>query len=199
MKAILISIKPKWCALMMNGDKTIEVRKENVGKAFQKLIDEYGFADVYVYCTKGKEKLYGCGLTDVDGEGGNIYFADKKEDLMEINETGFLNGKVLFKFRCYKVEEIKLNLAMRFFTKTLNEKELGDKTCLLGVEIFNYLKNKTGYAIHISELEIFDKPKELSEFETTKQQLVDIGQEQPILQNIKLTKAPESFCYIEVE
>ena len=27
MKAIMISIKPKWCAKIMNGEKTIEVRK----------------------------------------------------------------------------------------------------------------------------------------------------------------------------
>ena len=42
MKAIMISIKPKWCAKIMNGEKTIEVRKSKVlANAIQKLIDDY--------------------------------------------------------------------------------------------------------------------------------------------------------------
>ena len=37
-KAIMISIKPKWCAKIMNGEKTIEVRKSKVlANAIQKL------------------------------------------------------------------------------------------------------------------------------------------------------------------
>ena len=40
MKAIMIAIKPKWCAKIMNGDKTIEVRKNKaLATAIQKLID----------------------------------------------------------------------------------------------------------------------------------------------------------------
>ena len=46
MKAIMISIKPKWCAKIMNGEKTIEVRKNKaLANAIQKLIDENGYAD----------------------------------------------------------------------------------------------------------------------------------------------------------
>ena len=53
MKALMISDHPKWCALMMNGDKTVEVRVGTaLYKATQKLIDKYGYADFYVYCTK---------------------------------------------------------------------------------------------------------------------------------------------------
>jgi predicted transcriptional regulator len=29
MKAIMIAIKPQWCAKIMNGEKTIEVRNEH--------------------------------------------------------------------------------------------------------------------------------------------------------------------------
>ena len=53
MKAIMISDHAKWCALMMNKKKTVEVRKgTTLYKAIQKLIDENGYADIYVYCTK---------------------------------------------------------------------------------------------------------------------------------------------------
>ena len=38
----MISIKPKWCAKIMNGEKTIEVRKNKaLANAIQKLIDDY--------------------------------------------------------------------------------------------------------------------------------------------------------------
>lgn len=189
MKAIMIAIKPKFCALIMNGDKSIEVRKNKaLATAIHKLIDENGYADIYVYCSKGKERLV------------NLI-----DDSFYCGASTRLNGKVLFKFRCYKVEEIYGSNMISF------EKD----SCIDRVSMFKYLnplviwdnklKNllqanegrKMGYAIHISKLEIFDKPKELNEFETTKSYLVDNGQLQPILQNIRLTKAPQNFCYVE--
>ena len=51
----MISIKPKWCAKIMNGEKTIEVRKNKaLATAIQKLIDENGYAEIYVYCSKDR-------------------------------------------------------------------------------------------------------------------------------------------------
>lgn len=44
-------------------------------------------------------------------------------------------------------------------------------------ELFNYLNCKKGYGWFIRELKVYDKPKELSEF--------------------KLTRAPQSWCYVE--
>jgi predicted transcriptional regulator len=46
-KSPLISIKPKWCELIANGSKTIEVRKTkpHIDVPFK----------CYVYCTKGEE------------------------------------------------------------------------------------------------------------------------------------------------
>ena len=108
MKAILISDHAKWCALMMNKKKKIEVRKGTaLYKAIQKLIDEYGYADIYVYCTKGKPNLwlpyeYDCFELD---EASQPYLSD--EPILDIDTK--MNGKVIFKFRCYKVEEIELN------------------------------------------------------------------------------------------
>ena len=86
-----------------------------------------------------------------------------------------------------------------YATETLMPETLYDKTCVSREQMFNYLGFKGGYAISISNLEIFDKPKELNEFATTKQQLVYIEQIQPIFQNISLTRAPQSRQYIEVE
>lgn len=185
MKAILMSDHAKWCALMMNGKKKVEVRKGTaLYKAIQKLIDEYGFADIYVYCTKGKGLL------------GRIL---KKWTVFKPAKwvKNRYNGKVIFKFRCYKVEEIEYEDT--YETDTLIEKELCSKSCLTKQELHKYLFYKTGTAIHIGDLEIFDKPKELSEFRTVNktgmpQYEFGVG----TCDYKKLTKAPQSFCYVEI-
>ena len=235
MKAILISVHAKWCALMMNGKKNIEIRKENVGKAVQKLIDEYGYADIYVYCSKElniKDALYlkkisakvyrtvGSCYTD------NEYFRyayfgaiDEETDICEEKVRDFikeccgtnliggsvsqnvnyeeddikLNGKVAFKFRCYKVEKVdKYQSLNPLYTIP---------ACLTGKEWCDYLGEKTGCAIHISDLEIFDRPKELSEFK--KNNATGNCWKCPLFgsgcSTCKLTKAPQSFCYVEVD
>lgn len=44
-KAVLLSIRPEWCTLIVNGQKTVEIRKSR-----PKLIMPF---KVYIYCTKG--------------------------------------------------------------------------------------------------------------------------------------------------
>ena len=220
MKAIMISDHAKWCALMMNGDKTVEVRKENVGKAVQKLIDEQGFADIYVYCSKN-EYLY---------RTNKGYFASKKP-LAVGKGTDYTfaysdEGKVLFKFRCYKVEEIEFfdeylipngyeDYDGEWVDTSITERNVHDidnrtlqKTCLTYEELQNYLGDKNGYAIHISDLVIFDKPKELSEFRpsyqgkclTSKCKYCDeYGYCEVECKDERLTKAPQSYMFIEAE
>lgn len=190
MKAILISIKPKWCALMMNGEKTIEVRRGTaLYKAIKKLIDEYGYADIYVYCTKDTINLLHKNVI-------NIYWVEDKDFMATNKKLGiktqpYLNGKVIFKFRCYNVEELK--------TCERHSAELVNQSCLTANEFYDYLtKGKNflgsvlGCAIHISDLEIFDKPKELREFTYWKKY-------EDCEQTMKLTKAPQSYMFIEVE
>lgn len=196
MRAIMISDKAKWCALMMNGIKKIEVRKESVGKAVQKLIDENGYADIYVYCSKGKPNLwlpyeYDCFKLDISSQ---PYLSDKP--IIDCDYK--MNGKVVFKFRCYKVEEILIKPNGNYYTSTLSNNKLLIQSCLSQKEMFEYTSwhiSKIsgcwigGYAIHISDLEIFDKPKELSEF--------DNCDKYPYTKYIG--KAPQNYCYVEVE
>lgn len=180
MKAIMISIKPEWCLKIMEGKKTIEVRKnKGLGNTIQKLINENGYVDIYVYCSK-------------------------------TNYRGFLSkryaGKVIFKFHCYKVEEIKVEKALsipKYTSDSMSETELCKKTCLSIYDLNDYLKGEKGYAIHISDLEIFDKPKELSDFQGTCNSCEAFRLKVCKLNREKcdrhLTKAPQNFCYIEVE
>jgi len=51
-KAVLISVQPRWCGLILNGKKTIEIRKTkpNIAPPFK----------CYIYCTnKGRPLVYG--------------------------------------------------------------------------------------------------------------------------------------------
>lgn len=205
MKAIMISIKPKWCAEIMNGNKTIEVRKNKaLATAIQKLIDENGYADIYVYCSKINRKHYHLlEVVDTDIEPDKTeyeidYFIGGSKDYLDL----CYESKVAFKFRCYKVEEHKDFLCMFPYSNLRYNKS----TCLTEEEIENYgFVNEKGYvplyAIHISDLEIFDMPKELSEFKKNnatgncwKCKLFGSG-----CSTCQLTKAPQNFCYVEVE
>lgn len=198
MKAILMSIKPKYVSMILNKIKTIEVRKRFPS-------DYVGW--VYIYCTKEINNHNILVKHAVDGvyRVGNCYGTD---DGKEHNEA--LNGKVVARVWCDNVGVIKLYYCFTvptiayttFADKYYSDSDLQVASCLNGNELMTYLgtdKKEVGFAIHISQLEIFDTPKELNEFATTKQQLVYIGQIQPILQNIPLTKAPQSRQYIEVE
>ena len=150
-KAILISIKPKYVAKILNGEKTIEIRK-SIPKGFGKEFLGLGGIDVYIYCTKDKKYA-------------NL-----------INRGGFLTGMVVAKFTLNKVEEIKFD-----------DKQVQEQACLTEEELFDYLFiNKPyhedmhkGYAWHIDNLEIFDKPRPLQPF-------------------FDLDRPPQSWQFIEV-
>lgn len=205
-KAILISINPKWCAKIMNGEKTIEVRKNKaLASAIQKLIDENGYADIYVYCSKDKKGY----LTEYCGKETNehLYWS------FDLGKANGLNGKVLFKFRCYKVEEIVLNknhfVNEQYSTDELDYEELLKQSCLTYKELDDYLQCEIGYAIHISDLKIFDKPKELSELKVKRKinecsgcKYLDTNTYEHCIkceETRLLTKAPQNMIYIEVE
>lgn len=170
-KAILMSIQPKWVCEILNGNKTIEVRTK-----FPK--DYVGW--VYIYCTKDKKYA-------------NL-----------INRGGFLTGMVVARFWCDKVEETFFQQEESFNNEI--EKTLKD-SCLTYDELWNYVGNKTFYKIHISQLEIFDKPKELIEFykpckyENIRCKDYCLKYKQygtcEVAENI--TKAPQSWCYVETE
>ena len=84
-----------------------------------------------------------------------------------------LNGKIVSECD-FEVEEITYELYGDLdwqhdylpTTNTMGICNLENASCLDRDEIENYLKDNKGYAIHIKNLHIFDKPKELSEYMT---------------------------------
>ena len=151
MKSVLISIQPKWCEMIANGRKTIEVRKTipKIETSFK----------CYIYCTK---KFY---------IKGNGYFQGK------------YCGKVMGEFVCDRISD------MRDVEK--------EPTCLTTQEWRRYTDNHKGtvWGWHISDLVIYDKPKELGEFYTECKSEIDYKGD---WFNYKpLTRPPQSWCYIE--
>lgn len=192
MKAIMISIQPKWVKKILMGEKTIEIRK-TMPKCELPI-------DVYIYCTKsqGKKNYLSMIKTDLSNDA-------KYEDT--------LNGKVVAKFTLNKVEEIGCYYDddMRttvFFTDDCGDAGLLKRSCLTEEQIADYFADKednvVGYAWHIEDLFIFFKPKELSEFYTihldkTIPELFDNSTQLPNGVWVKpLTKPFQSWGYIEV-
>lgn len=191
MKSVLMSIKPKYCELIAKGEKTIEVRK-----SMPKLKTPF---KCYIYMTKsnlvGDRKAY--------------------KDRMA--------GKVIGEFVCDKIDEIHISTELMyekevtgFSERTLN---ILNQSCLSYDEIIKYsgftLDNYNAqkeylYAWHISNLIIYDEPKELYEFEKP----CPYDEECVLCKyyrnggiyappycdwdEFKLTRPPQSWCYVNM-
>ncbi|MBO7715581.1 MAG: hypothetical protein J6S85_18605 [Methanobrevibacter sp.] len=183
MKAILMSIRPEHVANILNKIKTLEIRKRFPS-------DYVGW--VYIYATKGNkeerliadlqpDKVYHP-LTEALHRG--VYSIVDEDLIWNDCKKNILNGKVVARFWCDKVEEIKwhkdtaIDLDYYKVVNVIENEEILKASCLQLKELENYLQIKNaknipldwgitfnlGKAIHITELEIFDKPKEISEF-----------------------------------
>jgi len=161
MKSIMLSIQPKFCELIANGKKTIEVRKTRP-KA------EPPFK-VYIYCTKpskSHQTIYGCMVLNSDElyrhpkEG--IKYGDSIELMCcnseEYSKDNFLNGKVIGEFLCTDIYLIKANNIIQSYFNNRHG------TCLTDEELCIYANDKDTYGWQISNLVIYDTPKELRTF-----------------------------------
>ena len=110
-----------------------------------------------MYVTKAKSILY-----QING-----LYRHELDQNAEITYD-ILNGKIVAEFECDKVEEITFNGYFHpnddeYTTNTMNGKELMKSSCLDLNDLINYLegtlkKRNVGYAIHIKNLKMFDKP-----------------------------------------
>lgn len=190
MKSVLISIRPKWCELIASGKKTVEVRKTR-----PKLDLPF---KCYIYCTKGK----GDCLWRWNG-----IWHDTQDPTHRPNR---MDGKVIGEFVCDAIFPISC-----YYSNTAARGIHRDQpyTCLTDKEMIDYLGNGVeGCGWHISDLVIYDKPRELSEFrhecngiclDTKKKikckylhkRLDKAGFACNRLKPIE--KAPQSWCYVE--
>lgn len=177
MKEVLISTQPKWIKKIASGEKPIEVRKTipKTDTPFK----------CYIYCTNTRRDFF-----------FNIETVNGKKGKYAIPHTG--NGKVIGEFVCDRIYEWTYNY-------NVGEYNIGGyslcKTCLSYSEFENYGKGKTLYGWHISNLKIYDKPKELSEFKITGckgcKDKDTYHCKFHCFGERKITRPPQSWCYVE--
>ena len=117
-----------------------------------------------LYCVKAKKQkdlLWSNNLKHFFLDGAYNRLIDNLPDYL-------LNGKIVGECD-FEVEEIKPEKYWHstedydyiYNTGTLYYEDLLKKSCLMDYELDNYLIGENGYAIHIKNLHIFDKPREL--------------------------------------
>ena len=206
MKSVLISNRPKWCGKICH-----EIGTDENGKPiYEKRIE--------VRKTAPKEvpfKAY-------------IYMTKKKPYMLTFAGNGKMrvhNGMVIGEFICDKVYKIEPIFSFydcysgyddssdgSYFEDYSIDNERLKKTCLTQQDLCVYGNGNRLYGWHISNLKIYDKPKELSEFFVHKK--VKGGCENcayyrtPTLEYCQdcnsgkspkkyLTRPPQSWCYVE--
>ena len=162
MKATMISIKPQWVEKILSGEKTIEVRKTK-----PKLETPF---KCYIYCTKQGKVFFHGGIGEKqvlfrNPDTNKIKF-DYAFELMccenKYTENNFLSGKVVGEFVCDWIEEFVPTQKGIMFKRFSSLHDTG----LSLDEIKQYSNGKNVFGWHISELKVYDVPKELKEFET---------------------------------
>lgn len=210
MKAVLISIQPKWVEKIANGEKTLEVRKTapKCGAPFKG----------YIYATEAK-KWFHSGVILTSNEllwlsSGKIKMCDGFELWADGKDYQCVNSKVIGEFICDKIIEWQYDRGHQYYVEYPDDctsyfpylKCHSEATGLKCSEIENYGKGKTLYGWHISDLKIYDKPKELSEFymKKTCNSCKKSGYESTACiydEDCKvptpITRAPQSWCYVE--
>lgn len=198
MDSALFSIQPEPCLHIANGQKEWEFRT----KPPKSEKDYKGF----IYCTKGKKTLW----------------VLKKEHRRGIKEIAQIftakdcgaayraNGKVIGEFICDDVVRVVTGGFVNPFA--INNRIL-ERGHLSNNELLAYTDNyhKDLYALHISQLIIYDAPKELSEFKTVKKckdaahfeicsdvcGYAENNQCRDGLITKRVFSPPQSWCYVE--
>lgn len=169
MKAVLLSIRPEWCDLVVRGKKTIEVRKTR-----PKLETPF---KAYIYCTKAQSKIGwlrivpGKGWLQLDSAVIGEFTCDKIDKLVHVGTMMDIN--ILTLDGWYKPADALLQAA-----------------CLTEETAKKYLQGHNGYGWHISDLKIYDQPRKLRAF--TGLQSTRFG-----MRPVEITRPPQSWRYVE--
>lgn len=153
MKAVLLSIQPRHveniCTVVGEKDgKPIYKKRVELRKVAPK--SEAPFK-CYIYCTQGK-------LLYENFPNGTESREIKLATYQYVGQSHALNGKVIGEFVCDRIDCCPKGKA--------HGSELAQAACLTPYELTEYSEHysKNIYAWHISDLKIYDKPKELWEF-----------------------------------
>lgn len=184
-RAVLISIRPKWCELIASGKKTIEVRKTapKIEPPFK----------CYIYETRGFERVGNDNLNCIIGGGGR--------------------GMVIGEFVCAEIDRYarygRLKEPARYMKSSpggypATEIHFADLK-ISPSELEDYGKGAPLFGWHISELVIYDKPKKLSEFKRWNRSEENspcahtkwLYEPCETCSECNLKRPPLSYCYVE--
>lgn len=198
-KAVMISIRPKWCEKICRGEKTVEVRKTR-----PKMETPF---KCYIYCTKAKGRLIAI-LKDGDENYGEIY--QGKPVFIKLDEGSVCDmwGKrlnVIGEFTCDRIYELETRSpGGSYYVKGEDQPTTNDvarQSCLTLRDMHEYLQAAKGYGWHISDLKIYDTPKEVSEFSRPFENCIDKVCDKFGCVSCEngghIKRPPQSWCYVE--
>ena len=156
-KAVMISIRPGWCEKIAGGEKTIEVRKTR-----PKLETPF---KCYIYCTVGMAGYEELWVLDAPSREKYLITAVCAY-LQRAEGASKGNRKVIAEFTCDRIYELETRSpGGSYYVKGEDQPTTNDvarQSCLTLKDMHEYLQSKVGYGWHISNLKIYDTPKELS-------------------------------------
>ncbi len=182
MKSVLIAIRPKWVEKICH-----KIGEDETGKAiYEKRIE--------VRNTAPQEVPFKCYIYETKGQ--YVKFTHGAH-----TKYGYGRGKVIGWFICDKVDEYPYDYC--------DGVDIDDDTILetaIDREDINiYAKGKTLYGLHISDLKIYDRPRELSEFSRPCSygglcfscKRTSFKKDGNLLCNTKITRPPQSWMHVE--
>lgn len=190
MKAVLRSIKPYWLYLILTGKKTIEVGKScPKSKDWNKVVEMYCSKDIRSFNRipeKDREWMH-----KYLGKVAGLFVCDDITKIVTWQRTWF------------DILEHPIATTTEYGIWNDDFKQM----CLTWKEINDYGKKKPLYGWHISQLKIYDKPKELKDFLLPCGGKICWGCN---LLNVKeadcinrgkryATLPPQSWCYVQEE
>lgn len=206
-KAVMLSVRPKWCEKIISGEKTVEVRKTR-----PKLETPF---KCYIYCTvemAGYDALW-------------VLDAPTREKYSLVAVSAYLenpegankgNGKVIGEFTCDRIYEIcKRGIPENFDYCYLSLNEWGNddiETEIKAISASCVSKEKLNaygakapllYGWHISDLVIYDTPKKPSEFKGLCKVESDCcacpyyNYSKMDCDGRTIKRPPQSWCYVE--
>lgn len=174
-KAVLISIRPKWCELIASGKKTIEVRKTapKIKTPFM----------CYIYETRGFERVGNDSLNCVIGGNGR--------------------GMVIGEFVCDEIVRYAKYAQLKEPPRYMKSSPGGypateihySSLQLSPINLEDYGKGSSLFGWHISELMIYDAPKKLSEFKRH-DPTYDFSVFGEVCRTYSISRPPQSWCYV---
>lgn len=211
-KAILISVRPKLCEKIANGQKTVEVRstRPKLNPPFK----------VYIYCTKAEERLITV-LKDGDENYGEIYHG-KPVFIKTNNPDDFYayghSSSVIGEFTCDRIYEIRkrgipenFDYCYQPLSKWGNDDIAPEINAISASCVSKEDRNAYGagrlvlYGWHLTDLRIYATPRELSEFRRAcpnswycescamyRENNGTCGND-----SLQLRRPPQGWCYVE--